>query len=79
MKKYTEKLTVIDIKYLNASYYGNPRKRLLLENQVNHRFFANTATNALCGYLSYNRGKAYNFTYHFTRSGNIIIDYAEEI
>ena len=79
MKKIKENLKVLNYEYLNCSYYGNPKKRLILEKDNGDVFTATTATNAMCGYISPNKGVIYEFEYHYTKNGNIIIDYYNEI
>ena len=79
MKTYTEKLKVLHKEYLKSSIYGNPKQSLYLEDKYNNRFRAQTATNALCGYQHYSIDKTYLISYHYTKTGNIIIDYSEEV
>lgn len=73
------KKTVAKVAYvnrLNNSYYGNPRYALTLITP-NGFMYAKTASNAACGYqVSYSMvNSEIECTYHFTNSGNCIIDY----
>ena len=79
MKKLQGVFKVLTSEYMNCSMYGNPKKRLILEDDSGGRWLATTATNALCGYYSYNHRNKYLFTYHFTRkNGNMVIDYINQ-
>jgi hypothetical protein len=79
MKKQIRTLKVVHVEYLKCSYYGNPKKRLLLMGDYDDIYTAETATNAMCGYLTYQTGKKYVFTYHFTpKTCKMIIDFAKE-
>lgn len=79
MKYYTEMLKVLKKEYLRPSSYGNPKQWLFLETIGGWRFSAKTATNAVCGYYGFVAGESYIFTYHYTKTGNIIIDYFKEV
>lgn len=80
MKKYTKEFTVLTSEYMNCSVNGNPKKRLVLQDNNNNVYIATTGTDCLCGYMSYYAGKKCLFTYHYTRtSSSMIIDFAEEI
>lgn len=74
MKKQKKILKVLKYEHLNCSYYGNPKKRLFLEDKNGHTFTAKTATNTMCGYISPRAGAFYEFTYHYTKNLNVIID-----
>lgn len=75
MKKQQNIFKVLQYEYMNCSVNGNPKKRLILEDRHGNVFIAQTATDALCGYMGYTRGQEYLFTYHYTRNNNMIIDY----
>lgn len=80
MKKYTKEFTVLTSEYLNCSVNGNPKKRLVLQDNNSNVYIATTGTDCLCGYMSYCTGKKYLFTYHYTRTNSsMIIDFVEEI
>lgn len=79
MKKHSEILTVRGCEYAGCSYYGNPKKRLILEDAAGNVFTATTANNAMCGYLHFSTGKKYSIEYHYTRVGNVVIDYAADV
>lgn len=79
MKKYKKEFKVLTSEYMNCSINGNPKKRLVLEDSENNVFIATTGTDCLCGYITYYTGSKYIFTYHYTKTGNIMIDYAEEV
>lgn len=79
MKRYAKEFTVLSSEYMNCSINGNPKKRLVLQDDENNIQTATTGTDCLCGYLSYCKGKKYLFTYHYTRTNlRMIIDFAEE-
>lgn len=65
--------------YAGYSSYGNPKKMLCIEYQSGAREFAHTASNAMCGYISYRDNGMYRLTYHYTRTGRMIVDNAEEV
>lgn len=72
--------TVRGWEYLSCSVNGNPKKRLILEHNNGLLYEATTATDAMCGYLHYEIGRVYKFTYHYTRTrGKMIIDWCEEV
>lgn len=80
MKKLQNVFKVLASEYMNCSINGNPKKRLVLEDRGGNVYIATTATDALCGYYGYERGREYFFTYHYTRNScNMIIDYMEDI
>ena len=82
MKKQDTKIfTVCDCWGLNCSQYGNPKKGLTLIDGDGEYYHAKTATDASIGYLLgyYSKGKKYELKYHYTNSGNMIIDYGKEI
>lgn len=70
---------ILGSEYLNCSCYGNPRKRIVWEDENGNVEFATTALNAMCGYLTYGKGARFDITYHYTRKGNAVVDYAEEV
>lgn len=67
-------------KWLNSSYYGNPKAEMLLENSDGNLLPFKTATDAACGYAAanYKIGDTINITYRETRRGNLIIDYIND-
>ena len=78
--KYKNRFQVLECTYKNCSINGNPKKHLILLDNAGNVLHADTATDAMCGYLHYAPGKQYTLTYHYTRkSGNMIIDYSEEV
>lgn len=80
MKKYHGIFTVLSSEFMNCSVNGNPKKRLILENDSGDIFTATTGTDCLCGYMSYSKNNKYLFTYHYTlKTYNMIITYAEEV
>ena len=79
MKKFQGVFKVLTTEYMNCSMYGNPKKRLILEDDSGGTWVATTATNALCGYYCYSPCHKYSLTYHFTRKhGNMVIDYINQ-
>ena len=80
MKKLQGIYKVLQSEYMNCSINGNPKKRLILEDENGCVYIATTATDALCGYYGYKNGEKYLFTYHYTKtSHNMVIDYYSEI
>lgn len=76
MKKIKELVTVNGTSYKCTSYYGNPSYWVNFTNNNGETLTGYTANNASCGYGCTNfNGKKCEITYHFTRTGNIIIDY----
>ena len=79
MKKLQGVFKVLTSEYMNCSVNGNPKKRLILEDESGGTWIATTATDALCGYYGYNHSHKYLFTYHFTlKHGNMVIDYIDQ-
>lgn len=71
---------IIDAKYLHNSPCGNPKIEMTLHDDNFCLLHAGvkTKTDAACGYRldpSASKGKYYDFEYHVTKNGNIIIDY----
>lgn len=65
---------------MNCSVNGNPKKRLVLEDENGNVCIATTATDSLCGYYRYYINYKYPFIYHYTRTThNMIIDYCSEM
>lgn len=62
------------------SFYGNPHYTLILETLTGEEIQCKTAVNGSIGYgLTNYRNKSGIFTYHQTKKGAIILDYAEDI
>ena len=62
------------------SFYGNPHYTLILETSTGSEIQCKTAVNGSIGYgLTNYRNKYGIFTYHETKKGNIILDFAEDI
>ena len=70
---------VIEAHYLHNSPCGNARVALsLYDDNFLLLHDAKTKTDAACGYRldpSASKGRYYDFEYHITKTGNIIIDY----
>lgn len=79
MKTLTHDFTVLKTEYMNCSVYGNPKKRLVVMNDNGNVEIATTGTDCLCGYMTYYHNKKYRLRYHYTKTGKMIITYAEEI
>lgn len=77
-KEITEVVKVQATKYKSTSFYGNPSYWVLFEHN-GELIKGYTATDAACGYgcTNYN-GKLCKITYHYTRNGNVIINYMEK-
>lgn len=79
MKKLQGVFKVLTTEYMNCSVNGNPKKRLILEDDSGGTWIATTATDALCGYYGYYPNHRYLLTYHFTRKHcNMVIDYIDQ-
>lgn len=78
MKKQNKKLTIKYVERLKNSYFGNPKYLLICEDKNGEIITGRTATNGAIGYFIGwdSEGKTLDFTYHTTRNGNIIFDYA---
>jgi hypothetical protein len=80
MKKLQFTGTMIRYEKRNNSYYGNPKYMLVFENEKGDYLIGNTASNASCAYSCLNNQTAKKvITYHETKTGNVIIDYIEEV
>jgi hypothetical protein len=81
MKKQKQEFTVVDCWGLNCSMYGNPKRGLTLLDNNGEYYTAKTATDASVAYLLgyYSKGRKYSLTYHYTRNGNMIIDYGQAV
>ena len=71
---------ILSITRTGHSYYGNPHHYLILQDINGNIYEARTATNADCGYGIRNKGTGENagiweITYHYTKTGSMIIDY----
>lgn len=79
MKKETKTFEILSIKRGNNSYYGNPSYWLGLADADNNIYYARTASNASAAYSigEHWKGTQKKLKYHFTKNGNIIIDYLE--
>lgn len=77
MKTTQQQFTIVALKRLNNSIYGNPRWALTLMNESGELYHAKTANNSSAGYvLGYtSEGQNYSMQYHYTSNGNMIIDY----
>ena len=75
MKTQTFIGKLVDYKQLNASFYGNPRYKVIFESENGEVLKGNTASNAQAGFVVLNdRNCVKSITYHQTRAGNTIID-----
>ena len=80
MKKNIKVFKVVSVLRGNNSYYGNPSWHLVLLDSNKNMYYAKTASNAAVGYSIGNSwvGKKKKLTYHFTTSGNMVVDYCEK-
>jgi len=63
---------------LSASSYGNPRYFAHFTNERGEELEGKTASNAACAYGFLNDiTQLRSITYHYTRKGNVIIDYVQ--
>ena len=80
MKKNTITAKVKQIIKKGYSFYGNPHYTLTLETPTDSEIDCKTAVNGSIGYGLTNYLNRYGiFTYHKTKNGTIILDYAEDI
>lgn len=64
----------------NNSYYGNPKYMGVFENENGDCLVGTTASDASCAYSFLNNQNTKKvITYHETKTGNVIIDYIEEV
>ena len=76
MKDLKGTFKVEELEALKNSIYGNPRFRVVMVDlSTNDEVVATTRTGS---YISYNITKGiWNFTYHYTKSGKMIITRGE--
>ena len=80
MKTNTVTAKVKEIIKKGYSFYGNPHYTLTLETLTGEETQCKTAVNGSIGYALTNYRNKYGiFTYHETKKGSIILDYAEDI
>lgn len=77
MKKLEQQFKICNIERGNCSYYGNPSYWLWIEDEQGNLHRAKTASNAS---VAYSIGSHWCDTfktlkYHYTKNGNMIIDY----
>ena len=76
MKKQVKKFEILSLRRGNNSYYGNPSWYLGLADNKGDIYYAKTASNASIGYSVDSSwvGKVKKLEYHFTTTGNMIVD-----
>lgn len=79
--KIKTKASIIALERLNNSYYGNPAWRVVFEDNNEELHIGRTAPNSGSAYAigAYSIGRKYEITYHFTKGGNLFIDYVREV
>lgn len=78
MKKLEGTFKVKELEALKNSIDGNPRFRVIMVNLLtNDEVIATTKTDAVIGY-NITKG-LWNFTYHYTKKGNIIISFGDKL
>ena len=77
MKKEQQTFTIYSIYRGNLSYYGNPSWHLVLQDEQGNTYRAKTASNASVAYSigSHWLDTAKTLQYHYTKNGNMIVDY----
>ena len=67
---------ILKIEKLNNSIYGNPCRRLIVEDEEGEILTGKTATNAVLGWeVSWTwEGESKTLVYHYTKNGNLIFD-----
>ena len=80
MKNYIKIVTIRNIEYLHNSIYGNPKIKLLMQDENGEYLQGKTATDTACAYIfGYSIiGRKYAIEYHYTKNNNIIITRAKE-
>lgn len=80
MKQIVIKGRIISTRYKSTSYYGNPKYYVSFEDKNGEYYRGETANNAACAYgISNNDLKeSCIITFHYTRTGNLIIDYVHK-
>lgn len=79
MKKQEKIFKIENIERRKLSIYGNPAYSVYMRDCENNLYIAKTASNAAAGYeVSNYLYKNALITYHYTRAGNMIIDYVRE-
>ena len=80
MKTNTVTAKVKQIIKKGHSFYGNPHYTLTLETQTGEEIQCKTVVNGSIGYGLTNYQNRYGtFTYHKTKNGTIMLDFAEDI
>ena len=80
MKKLQFNGKLISYERRNNSVNGNPRYMGVFENEDGDYLIGTTASNASCAYSFLNNTAIKKvITYHETKTGNIVIDYIEEV
>lgn len=80
MKKQTINARVSRIINKGYSYYGNPHYTVELETENGEHWECKTVVNGSIGYGLTNYCNKFGlFTYHETRNGSIMLDYAENV
>ena len=81
MKNYIKIMLIEDIDYMHNSIYGNPKIKLLMQDENGEYLQGKTATDAACAYIfGYSSiGRKYKIEYHYTKNNNIIITRAKEV
>ena len=78
MKDLKGTFKVEELETLKNSIYGNPRVRVVMVNLLtNEEVIATTKTDAAIGY-NITKG-IWDFTYHYTKKGNIIISFGDKL
>ena len=83
MKLQEKTIKVLDYERLNNSYYGNPCYYLFMETTEGDFLRGKTATNSAAGYSDFSyfkyQGTHLKIKFHYTKKGNLIIDYIERV
>lgn len=80
MKQIVIKGRIISTRYKSTSYYGNPKYYVSFEDENGEYYRGETANNAACAYGIGNNDlkESCIITFHYTRMGNLIIDYVRK-
>lgn len=80
MKTNTVKGRIISTRYKSTSYYGNPKYYVSFEDANGNYYTGETANNAACAYsvTNYDLRESCIIDFHYTRLGNLIIDYVRK-
>ena len=80
MKQIIIKGRIISTRYKSTSYYGNPKYYVTFEDENGNVYRGETANNAACAYSinNYDLWDSCIIYFHYTRTGNLLIDFVRK-